>query len=226
MTLQVGLVGSDGIVLASDRLVNTVEAGDVSPRQSSKFFHNDRVVCCWSGNRAAEYAANFIQDSAWDNPSRRDAELKECGNRGWRTEYGHADPQPRSSISAVRRILAAFPQDCTLWDMDVYNYSLTEQVRDKTFSGDVHTTTRHLLRHYIPEGLPVARLIRIAAHMILMGHRENNFGIGGLEIAIVRQGQAPHFLSREQERELTRLSDSMHESISEILLQPFEFSSP
>src|ERR1700676_3701390 len=90
---------------------------------------------------------------------------------------------------------------------------------------DVYTTIRHLINHYVlPERLQVAQLVTVAAHAICMGHRENNAGIAGLEVAVIRQDGSMVLLSPEQEKELQSISDTLHEDLQRLLTQPYSLS--
>lgn len=85
MTLQVGLVGSDGLVLASDRLLQQTDgAGGRSVSYTSKFLQGDGVLCCWSGDSVSEWAANSIRTSQFPRsclrPRHRQA-AKACSGR-------------------------------------------------------------------------------------------------------------------------------------------------
>lgn len=226
MTLQIGIVGSDGIILASDRLVNSpFDNWGVARTPTSKFHRSDRVACCWSGDRCAEYAAKFISESKWDEPVQMRDIFEDCGNRAWAVACGDSKV-PRDQVSTPKKVLIAASEDCTLWELDVYKVSIASPMPVKAMAGDQWTTITHLLNNYIPASprSPIGNLIGMAAYMIYMGHKENSAGIDGLELAIIRKGESPVFLSGEQERELERLSQSAYESISEILLQRFEFT--
>src|ERR1700722_1830551 len=129
MTLQVGLVGRDGIVLASDRLLNIREAGDFTTTRSSKFFHDEDVACCWSGDETAKFAAYFIREVDWKISISRDRELRDCGDRAWKHVYGTSFV-PKAQI-APRKVLVAFPSDVSLWELDLSSIPIVIPVKDK-----------------------------------------------------------------------------------------------
>ena len=223
MTLQIGLVGSDGVVLASDRLVNVYEGSDYTRSLRSKFFSNDGVVCCWSGDSVARHAASYVRDLDWSTSEDRDQQLRSCNDRAWKLQFGSTNV-PMAQQMTRRKLLVAFPSDCSLWEVELSDSSLAERVLDKTVAGSNRTTIKHLINNYIPKNpLPVGSLLLMAGHAILMGHREQSGDIDGLEIAIIRAGEGIRFLSEEQTRELTERSDAIHTSITEQLLQPFDY---
>lgn len=222
MTLQIGLVGSDGIVLASDRLVNVSEAGDFTLSIRSKFFSTDAMACCWSGDSVARYAAMHISQCDWSSPLDRRKTLRDCGDRAWNFVHGSFQHVPKAQISP-RKVLVAFSSDASLWELDLSQMSIADVVIDKTVAGSARTTIKHLINNYVPrERLPIANLVLIAAHSILMGHQEQNADIDGLEIAIIRRGENPQFLTKDQENTLEYLSAELHASLSKQLLQEFE----
>src|ERR1700704_2778983 len=107
MTFQIGLVGSDGIVMASDTLVQTFEGPGRSVSHRSKFLHGDGVVCCWSGDSVAEAAANIVRGMAWhdispDRESIRE-ELKIAGSEAWVEMKDLAEAYP----GVIRKVIVA-----------------------------------------------------------------------------------------------------------------------
>ena len=229
MTLQVGLVGSDGTVLASDRLINNAEGDDFALSIGSKVFSGNDVVCCWSGSDAGLKAASLIRDNAgeWGTLTdlERDQKLKNCGNDAWKSTYGGVDV-PLNQICVRSKVLVVFPSDCSLWQLEVLPYSIAARKDDKTVAGGSRTTVRHLINDYVPappDRLPVCRLVTIASHAIVIGHREDPASIDGLEVAVVVKGESPIFLSEEQEGTLMLRSKVIDTSLRGQLLQEFDY---
>lgn len=223
MTLQVGIIGSDGTVIASDRLVTSFEGGSFSLGHSSKFESSKSVVCCWSGDQPAIYAANYIRDIEWETIHDRETKLKECGNRAWQTVFG-SSALPTIQRGTARKVLVSFAADCSLWELEVSGYSLLQPVQNVAVVGDIRTTAKHFTNNYVPKSpATITELIPLAAHTILAAGRENNIGVGGIEVAILARGKTPYFLTREQELQLEALSNSIHASLGKQLLQPFDY---
>lgn len=65
MTLQVGLVGIDGLVVASDKLLQQYEMGARSVGLVSKFLRGPTAICCYAGDILAERAAYKVRDAEW-----------------------------------------------------------------------------------------------------------------------------------------------------------------
>ena len=221
MTFQVGLVGSDGVVIASDRRI--IDYGGEGSRGLSlgtKFMHSSSVVCCWSGGYPAIDAAKYIREVQWTDVHERDRgeKLRDCGNRAWSDgNYGTRSPQ------GAHTILAAFPDHGSLWELDVGIRSGTTPVLDKKMHGDHDNTARHLVNHYFRAAQKIEHLALLAAHVVLMAGRENKTYVDGLEVVILPRGASALFLSPEQETQLEALSDSVHIELSKQLLQPFDF---
>jgi hypothetical protein len=122
--------------------------------------------------------------------------------------------------------VVAFPSDCSLWELALSRTSNAEQVLDKTVvAGSDRTTVKHLINNYIPRNAPqpLNRLLVLAAHAILMGHRELPSDIDGLEIAIVRPTEKPRFLNAAQITQLENISAGIHTSLDGLLMSGFEF---
>jgi hypothetical protein len=221
MTLQVGLVGSDGIVLASDRLMQQIEQGARSTGTVSKFLYSDSVTCCWSGDSMAENAANKVWDLDWTSVTDLRRQLVSIGKET-KEECGRSfEPG-----TAIRKVIVACHALPSLWLLDLTWASPTVHERlDCVATGDSGNTCRHFLNRYAPgcEVRPVAELVRLAAYAVLVAGDENPRGIAGLEVVVVQNGKAV-FLTKEQERELMGYSEALSETIRQELMRPFSVS--
>jgi hypothetical protein len=93
MTFQVALVGSDGLVVASDRMKThislvTEDSPDVQDDETDKFFKSDSLVCFYAGTDTARDAALAIAQNCQPKESQqmlewftsvRDAAIKGIG---------------------------------------------------------------------------------------------------------------------------------------------------
>lgn len=227
MTLQVGLVGIDGIVIASDRLLQQWETDGSNSGYSlsltSKFEQGNGFISCASGDKLSELVSSNICKVTWD-VIKHDvrAELKAVANATWEN---FVDAQYLSP--ATRKIIVVCP-DRSAWVIDASssNAAFANRIYNKVVAGDVKNTARHIINNYLPNDqsplqLPVSKLIVPAAHAILMGGRENPSGVGGLEVAIVPNDGQPMILSLEREREITAISERIYRQTKKLLLQPF-----
>ena len=205
MTLQVGLVGSDGIVLASDRLVQVYENGSRSVTRTSKFLHGADALCCYSGDSVSEQTAYEIRDHDWSTVDSRDMEavrsvLRDLGNAG----YNKAQALYGVLPGIVRKVLAVHSDQLWLLTISAQNTSLANQVLDRAVAGDIENTSRYFMNKYANqcESSSVSELIRLAAYTILAAGEENPHGVGGLELYAIPTGKRSILLSAAQEQEL------------------------
>jgi hypothetical protein len=228
MTLQVGLVGIDGIVIASDRLLQQTDGlGGRSVSYISKFLQGEAVLCCWSGDSVSEHAANIIRDVKWsDVPREKEAvraELKRLGNQAlaekeeaWK-DAGQQPPQ------FVRKVIVGCHD--TLWLLEIQHPSSTANpFQDRVVAGDPANTSRHFMNKYADGSyqLPVTQLVTLAAYVVLQAAEEHPKGIGGLELVVLPKGGVPLFLNSEQENQLTQRCKRISLSIEGHLREPFE----
>jgi hypothetical protein len=67
------------------------------------------------------------------------------------------------------------------------------------------------------------RLIFLAAHAVISASHENSTGIGGLEVVAIPHDGAPIFLPDSAEQLLVRQSADLRASITERLLESFDY---
>jgi len=223
VTLQIGLVGNDGLVMASDRLLQQIgDGGARSVGKVSKFLRNDGTVMCWAGDSIAERAAIRIEGLDWNSVKRNSiaADLMRAGDATWEEmeRLGY-----RMDPGVIRNVLVAFRDD--FWQLEVgLPRSLARRRIDRVVMGDPANSARFLINRYANEVqmLPTSQLVSLAAYAILMGGEENPNGVGGLEVVVIPKGGLPRFSTTEQEQELAKLSESLDDVIKEQLLTAFD----
>jgi 20S proteasome alpha/beta subunit len=222
MTWQVGLVGTDGIVLAGDRRILSRERGqqdDFNADDSTKFYTSEDAVCCWAGEVPAHFACQNIQGISWQHLThdQRKSALEDCGKRGWITCHGTGGPSYYGQV-ATSKVLVGFAND-ELWELEVFGNSKATKVTECVVSGGA-TTCRHITRHYIPENASAMDLAVIAAHSVLMAGKENPFSISGLEVAIFPSSGPYRFLDSNEIQGLIAASSYIEESIKKLFSRP------
>jgi hypothetical protein len=230
MTFQVGLVGSDGLVIASDRLLQQIENGGRSASLSSKFLSGDAVICCWSGDSVAEHIANVVRGLSWgDVSSERESvrEMLKCaGDMALsEMEQDHMRKGWVMDLRVTRKVIVAFRD--MLWLLDVRSpASIANQVYDRVVAGDADNTARCFANKFALgcQKRPVKELVRLAAYAVLAAGDENPHGVRKLEIVVIPKGNSPIFLASEHEQELEDLSNQLNISIAEHLFEPFACS--
>ena len=230
MTLQVGLVGLDGSVIASDQCMQQFEGGIRCVMTSSKFHQGTGVVCCWSGDSVAEHAANAVRVVNWnDIPGDKErirAELIRIGDMTWEMrEQFYKEAGQSLYLGIVRKVMVACHD--SLWLLELgRRSSIANACSDRIVAGDPQNSARFFVNRYAAgcEQRPISKLVFLAAHAVLMGHFENPGGISGLEVAIIPKGSDPFFLTSAEIKDLAILSEGLSQSIGERLLQPLDYS--
>jgi hypothetical protein len=229
VTLQIGLVGIDGLVIASDRLVGQLEidketlVAGYSTFTTTKFEIGPDFLCCLSGDKIAELAAIKVRELRSDGGNRAVKEmLQSAGNEAWK----HYENTPFDPVT--RKLIVACPRpDWSLWQLEIDELSLARPVYDKVIAGDPINSARHFVTNYVPKGgpipLPVNQLVFLAAHGIVRGGKENPRGVGGLQVVVIPKGGSPKFLTSREERELEKRSKDLDDAISGQLLQAFDY---
>jgi hypothetical protein len=191
LTFQVGMVGSDGILLASDLKRTHVGMLRGIYRTSSnqqKIHIEGHVAYCSSGDDLAEVAAQtfcaqaasgFVGDSEIHRrlvASAQEALTKEKGAK----PNGLLSRRGGSVLFALRTADGRFQ----LWCLDVIGLAPTAQrVLNRIINGDWGNAAGFFIERYFPERRrPIQELRLLAAHTVLVAGRLNPAGVGGLEI--------------------------------------------
>jgi hypothetical protein len=228
MTFQVGLVGTDGIVLASDTLIQDIEGSGRSISTTSKFDLGTGLLCCYAGDNTARLASQqCARDKRWERIHSMDEltikdTLIEIGNSSaTNMENRNGGILPNDS----RVVLAAISD--RLWRLDVgtKNTSAVRFVQDRSISGDIANTCRHFMNRYANDCYlrPIKELVRLAVYCVLASGEENPHGISGLEVFIVPTGKDPVGLGHIQRKELQEWFAQTSKLIGEHLTAPFIF---
>jgi hypothetical protein len=223
MTLQVGLVGSDGIVIASDRLLQQFENGGRSVSLVSKFLNAPGVLCCWAGDIIAEYAANNVWRLDWASvPNESGAirrELISAGERAWADGERMAGTLPNYS----RKVIVACHD--SLWLLEIGINTIANQRFDRVVSGDAQNTSRYFINKYAEgcQRIPVVRLIMLAAYTVLAAGQDNPHGVGGIQVAVIPKGRNAIFLGHEQEEELRQRADKIDDALQKQIAESFDY---
>jgi hypothetical protein len=186
MTMQVGMIARDGIVLASDTAwVEEVIRGpkryrDV--RHASKIKMNGDIAVCYAREmkyapRVADSILSHWKDSEGSDSQRiRDAispMMKEVDKYQW--ECLVAIPKPQKRFVHILNVWATDGVSAPQWQLFVTpttRYLLT---------GDDANDARYWLHHYDPL-LSVRELQTLAAYLVVDARNFNNAMIDGLEI--------------------------------------------
>jgi hypothetical protein len=227
MTLQIGLVGTDGIVMASDCLMTQTDGlgvQGVSQSMSSKFRCRDQV-CCASGDNFSLTVADDIsgykrQDDDYDIGW----SLKQIARCAWeRIPMGEGD-----GVSRTVLVGCTSSGRYSLWQVDLFQSPIVSECHDRIVSGAVKNNARHFINTFAPVGpapinLPISCLLLPAAYTIFTAGLEQPSEIAGLEIIVMPHGRPYYRLPDSKNKELQSLAGSLHKSFGKRLTKPFDY---
>lgn len=222
MTLQVGMIASDGWLLASDRrsteqsnqpdgsvatFANDVRKVELRPRGI-----NIAYTCAGSGTIVRPAAIDLVDrltalPAPWNNLSNEFAAVS----------ASHPPPiyVPFGSNRMIVICLGPEVAEPQMWNVDFMNGPLKfpDQVDQWTIAGDFQNAARLLPQLYYSKR-SADELVRLAAFTILHGHLFNPSGIGGLDILIGEQGAVPRFLSIKELDKLREEFDAFDQTMA------------
>jgi hypothetical protein len=219
MTFQVGMVGTDGVLLASD-LLYTGYAGDFRQSGSgSKIIYDGKQIayCASGGSRplavASHYAKYFCEGD---------------GEQAFMTRQRLIDARnsvekeftPSAASDGELLLAQAIEGHVELWHMGIRlgDYSAPHPPPDRYCIGDTRNSAMFFVERYAPRTStggklqPLERLKLLAAHTILTAARLNQTGIGGLEMLICKP-DGFRFVSVEEIADLKSKSDTLDREI-------------
>jgi hypothetical protein len=239
MTFQVGIVGIDGVLLASDRKYSDLMGQTWEASKMGK--SHAGIAYCSSGDSCAarvarEYAESF---SAGESPA-LDGEHLDLEPDG----LSEARNIIESKLGEVRKkkmdewaeeipnfyckgdLLIAQKNNgkVQLWHADVITplcrCDYPQLIDDKRWIGDKWNTAAFVLERYLPMGKlrPIQELKLIAAHAVLMAGKLNPSGVYGLEMMLCPDSGDFEVVNAAEIRELNRKSELLDRDIGKRLL--------
>jgi hypothetical protein len=215
MTMQVAMVGADGIVLASDTKYAYTPDGDDGPRHT---YASSKIKINRDASIAVAFARNM--DTSSDIA---DAVIAGLTDKDWmdgptfpiqRVAQKVVDSTDRKDaqclIVSARPSLALFKLDVGTLNGE-RNRAHCWQIGDKAIAGDNHNPAIFWSERYWGSA-PIKHLIPIVAHLIISAKRFNSGGIEGLEI-VACDGGGVRRLSDESILELESKSKEWDEHI-------------
>jgi hypothetical protein len=216
MTMQIGLVGQDGIVLASDtKWVND----NCYPRTSFhaskiKISDNGRVAVSFArrmviSEKIAERIVSELTDSDWERPVvliqkiAQDA-LKDQPEQDAHCLIINTHPVPRLFALKTRKVVG----------VDAWYPMWQEEYARAVTGDDTNPAVYWLESHY--QKSPIRNLLLLAATTITAAAKLNSAMIGGLEM-VVCEPSGCRRLSPAWVEELSAKAEVLHKSVSELL---------
>jgi hypothetical protein len=215
--MQIGMVGSDGTVLASDtqwtRNIETLVNGQ----------HIGRVIRAWTNHSKIKTNGNMVVSCALDR--------KVADSTAEAILLRFEGNTPESSIQEIGESIPEKDR----WDaqglivippFQLYRYQLAVQDGQWTpfcepsdgfdIAGDMATPAIFWIHRFYQPWFTVEQLIPLAAHMIMASHHLNTAGIGGLEIVVCRAG-GNEFLPREETIKLQKTAWDRDKAIERMI---------
>jgi len=222
MTFQIGMVGEDGVLLASDRA--HVRIGHL-PRTT---FSAEKITICPSGNMAYCCAGDDLMQTVADEictPRKLDSlSAKEF----FRQNISLAMERVAKAWKCPGSILSASTHgdSVELIGIDIQainNCPDVRKIEDRDFQGDSINAAVFFIERYLPVKqyvkLPLEDLKLIAAHAVLMASELNPIGISGLDIVLCRPGKAFEKLGPSEIEELKAKSKTLDSQIAAALIR-------
>jgi hypothetical protein len=213
MTLLVGMVASDGIVLAADQRM-------VQPATQEGELDDCEGICkivTWQNHKIA-YAR--VGDRISKMVGTRLSEHLEAGKFNFnnigpsletlaievRDEEQRLSPR-KPFDGQERSLLVVFygTPERQLWRLRITPPDIAaERIPTISIQGALGNTARFFCSYYRPN-LPISKLLPLASHIVLMGHRIDSLMVEGLDIATF-DSDGFHFLSEDQKAPLRERS--------------------
>lgn len=217
MTMQIGMIGSDGIVLASDtQWTSTVQKTENGQSighpvrhitHSSKIKTNDQMAVSYAQDKNTSHdTANAIL--ACFPCSDPEEAIKQI-----------AEDIPTENRQDVQGLIAIPPFELFRFQIAWENgkwISSCEPNFQFDVAGDIANRAIFWIYRYHHDWLTTEQLIPLAAHMIMASHRIHTGFIGGLEIAICKPNEIQS-LPREETIRLGREAWERDTAITEMI---------
>jgi hypothetical protein len=202
MTLQIAMIGKDGIVIASDTKASSAANWRQIPsgtqRTITRTFKGPKIlisptnslVCLFSGSDAAALLAQTMVANA----PREFANDREVSD--YLTKQTSKNMTNELIIAAIPKALAGVHK---LWRVSFLSepVPLVGVVEDKLYGGDESIASVFYGERYYDASRTVDELILLAAHVILEGHHLFS-SIDGLTVLTIKDGEEPKFIDNAE----------------------------
>jgi hypothetical protein len=182
VTQQLAMIGSDGIVLASDRCVTIRDGRRRHEMETKIFFDQARgIATCWAKNKmpsanVARAILEEMKDEEFVNPIPKIKEIAERLYDANRSPYG--DEMKGEVMFLTSKNLKTITQ----LHMEAGNYQAAFNF-SRHIGGDTENPAICFADLFHNERLPVAELIPLAAYVVVKAASESK-GIRGLDLLL------------------------------------------
>ena len=203
VTFQIGAVGSDGVILASDRSIQKRAGLYRTSAETEKITLCDDVplAFCCNGDDLAQFAGNLIAEKIRSAPNRPNSAvelqdlLEQCAQEALVSEFRKSFYEDLHG--GVVTLTYEFPKRVTLWQMEARDLKDRNQPHatkwdTKITAGDWSTSAVYFLERFYPNSsalLTTSELVGLCAHCILAAGNLAPDRIHGLEIAVCKKDE-------------------------------------
>jgi hypothetical protein len=215
MTLQVALLGTDGVVLASDRKINMVNQNFNTTATRSKIFHSSerKILAAWSGD---QFPSEGLAKHVVANVSA--ADLRFPHNDLTAAAKGIvAKPGFHGEAYGCAEILVVSLEDqVALYEINASRDRCDCYESPKVIRGHIANPACFFTERFYKEGLSVSELEPLAAHVVVNAGRINPRGIEELEIVRCKNNGF-EFAGEREISNLVEWSDGLDAEIRRLL---------
>lgn len=230
MTMQIGILASDGIILASDTLANRSPLPNMNVRLIRQTFGTSKIRVSADKKIAVTCARDMLQaydladaiiaglpQELWATPDQRMLEIawselyKHQEWRGVECLVAFAEPQP-----------ALFLLQCVKTPQDAHD-SVCHPVINYAFAGDSSNPSTYWAMRYLdslsPEMNRVDALVPLAAQIVVEARHFSSATVSGLEI-IVCDGAGVRRLTKQENQKQLEAAVQRRKRIKDIFSLP------
>lgn len=215
VTFQIGLVGEDGVLLASDRANNRLGSQPRTIFSSDKFTITGNVAYCCAGDDFTQ----MVADHVFRLPRPAELSTKDFLYRSFSASLSKAESIWKGGGSVL--MACDKGSSVELFRINLYckdSCPMVLQVDDRDFQGDAINPAVFFLERYLPSKgyvkLPLDKLKLAASHTMLMASQLNPAGIHGLDIVLCRPGKPFERLGPSEIEELGLASKKQDSQIA------------
>ena len=227
MTILVGIVGSDGILLATDRrrtipAQNEQQFDDHADIYKIKFLEKHKVAYAGVGDGATKAVgrrlSEWLTDGRFDFSSFEAIEisLMTIADETTREEIKKSPTPAHFDDSLNRSLLGVFyggqvPEPQLWMSKSFADLQMRTALVARQSIGAIGNRAR-FFDAYLRGNLPVERLIFLASHIVLTAHRFDKQFISGLDVAIFQKSHY-HELTEKEKARLRQRSERLDKLI-------------
>jgi hypothetical protein len=213
MTLQIGLIGASGFVIASDRLVQKQQYRK-TPMHSSRtkkiqVFPEHGLVLAYAGQNPPTSFGYKLRD-AWGAVS-SDETVRRASDK-WFEENstGH--------VTRESEIIVGHVGDAVLWHVVGVLNKATVMQFDKAITRNSLSLAPFLTEHFYDPNLPISTLETLAALTIWYGERQGNTTIRGLDGVTCENGKIEEW-SAEKIAKMNQRCELIHARVQAAIIE-------